>query len=110
VTGAAGFAVGVLVTGVAALGRFAAAGGTVPIGLICASAGLSATEPITPNHKRELASRSIGPFNLFISNDNPASQKLHTSLQSGSPAPPPAIAPISSKDGRKPILKRRWLK
>lgn len=64
VTWPEGLIVGVLVTGAAAFGRLAADGGTA-MGWICASAGLTASEPIAVNHKRERESRS-GLNNLFI--------------------------------------------
>jgi hypothetical protein len=79
VAGVAGFAVG---TGAAVLGL---AGGATPIGRICARAGLAAIPASAVNHKSELERRFISPINLFISNDNPASRKLNTSLPIGSP-------------------------
>ena len=49
------------------------AGAGTPIGLICESAGPAARTARPENISKELERRFIGPTNLFISNDNPAS-------------------------------------
>jgi hypothetical protein len=75
-----------LAAGIADFGAgFAAGAGATPIGRICARAGFAATPASAANHKSELERRFISTINLFISNDNPASLKLNTSLLSGSP-------------------------
>jgi hypothetical protein len=58
----------------------AAGGGAAPIGLICAKAGPAATPAIAATHSKELERRLTGRINVFISNDNPASRIIITSL------------------------------
>jgi hypothetical protein len=82
----------------------------VPVGRICAKAELAANPVPTVTNSNERKRRDI-ELNLFISNENPASQQSHTWLAGRSPvASPTHLAPKFAGYHRKPILKPGWLK
>jgi hypothetical protein len=84
----------------------AAAGGATPIGRICANAGPAVIAASAVNPKSALARRFVSTVNLFISNDNPASPKLHTWLAA---RPPVAMTPQWPSIGLRSIFANQSL-
>ena len=76
---------GTLVLGWFAAGRVGVA---TPVARFCAAAGATAIPASAVNTSNELERSFIGPTNLFISNDNPASSQFHTSRIDSSPDAP----------------------